>query len=116
MTILIGMAIAEPTLSKEQIIKLRDVILKAENEKYRNVFDVVPAYDEKKQSWWFSAGGYGIDQPAYHLEIREKDGYYRLGWVSPRGSSAGYDRFRMSPNIKRQVETLLDEFKQPKKK
>ena len=116
MTILIGMAIAEPTLSKEQIIKLRDVILKAENEKYRNVFDVVPAYDEKKQSWLFSAGGYGIDQPAYHLEIREKDGYYRLGWVSPRGSSAGYDRFRMSPNIKRQVETLLDEFKQPKKK
>jgi len=99
-----------------QVMKLRDVILKAENEKYRNVFGGQPSYDEKKRSWTFLAA-FEIDGPAYHLEIREEDGYYRLGWISPRGSSgAASDRFHLSPNIKREVGKLLEEFKQAKKK
>ena len=113
---LLGIAIAEPNLSMHQVMKLRDVILKEENEKYRNVFGGEPAYDEKMGSWTF-VGISVVDAPFYHLEIREKDGYYRLGWVSKRGSSgATSERFRMSPNIKRKVEQLLEEFKQAKKK
>jgi len=40
---LLGIAIAEPNLSMHQVMKLRDVILKEENEKYRNVFGGEPA-------------------------------------------------------------------------
>ena len=113
--VLVGIAVAEPILSTDQVKKLRDVILNAESERYRHVFGCEPSFDEKGRSWFF-LGGFEIDGPAYHFEIREKDGYYRLGWVSPRGSSgAASDRFRMSPNIKRKVEKLLEEFKQAKK-
>ena len=113
--VLIGIAIAEPTLSKEQVMKLRDVILNAENAKYRGVFGE-PSYSEKDRSWRFF-GVSEIDAPVFNLQIRETDGYYRLGWASLRGSSgATSERFRMSPNIKRKVEQLLEEFKQAKKR
>jgi hypothetical protein len=114
-TALLGIAIAEPHLSAPQIMKLRDVILKAENERYRKVFDGEPVYDEKKRSWTFRSA-FTIGTIIYRLEIREEDGYYRLGWVSPKGSSgAASDRFRMSPNVKIQVGKLLEEFRQLKK-
>ena len=113
--VLLGTAIAEPILSKEQVTKLRDVILKVESERYRNSFGGEPSFNEKERSWVY-LGGVEIDGPTYHFEIREKDGYYRLGWISPRGSSgAASERFRMSPTIKRQIGKLLAEFKQEKK-
>jgi hypothetical protein len=117
MTAMLGLAIAEPTLTKDQVLKLGEVILNTrENKDYRDVFvSSQPAYDEKKQLWVFS-GGFPThpDGAAYVFELREKDGYYRLGWTTMSKSSSGYDRFRIAPSVKRQIGQLLNDFKQPK--
>jgi hypothetical protein len=119
MITMIGIAIAEPILTKDQVLKLGEVVLNArENKEYKDVFvSSQPAYDKKKQLWVFSGGSpVTPDGQFYVFELREKDGYYRLGWLTPWKSSPGYDRFRLAPAVKRQVIQLLEDFKQPKKK
>lgn len=117
MIAMLGIAIAEPILTNDQVLKLGEVVLNArENKDYKDAFaSPKPAYDEKKKLWVIS-GGFPVtpDGPAYVFELREKDGYYRLGWITPWKSSSGYDRFRMAPSVKRRVGQLLDDFKQPK--
>jgi hypothetical protein len=118
MIAMLGIAIAEPILTNDQVAKLREVVLNArENKDYKDAFaSSKPAYDKKKQLWVFS---YDFpvtpDGQLYVFELREKDGYYRLGWITPWKSSSGYDRFRMASSVKRRVGQLLDDFKQTKK-
>ena len=119
MIAMLGIAIAEPILTNDQVLKLGEVVLNArENKDYKDAFATSkPAYDKKKQLWIFS-GGFPVtpDGQSYVFEVREKDGYYRLGWITPWKSSSGYDRFRMASSVRRQVGQLLDVLKKPKKK
>ena len=114
---MLGIAIAEPILTKDQVLKLGEVILNArENKDYRgNFVSLQPSYDKKKHMWVFYGNSIVTpDGPAYIFELRE-DGYYNLGWITPWKSSSGFGRFRIAPSVKKQVGKLLDEFKQPKK-
>jgi len=119
MTAMLGIAIAEPILTNDQVLKLGDVILNAkENKDYKNAFvNSKPAYNKKEQLWVFP-GNFPVtpDGAACIFELREKDGYYHLEWIKPWKSLSGNGRFRIAPSIKKQIGQLLNDFKQPMKK
>lgn len=112
--ILQGVALADPILTKEQVKQLAVVILNAEPEKYQNIYaHDDPTYDSKKHLWVFLNGWPRTSgSRSYIFEIREEDGYYRLGDSSSSGSS----RFRISPNAKKKVSELLATFTSKQKK
>jgi hypothetical protein len=103
-----GVAHADPILTKEQVKQLAVVILNAEPEKYRNIYaHDEPSYDSKKHLWVFLNGWPRTSGDRnYIFEIREEDGYYRLGYSLSSGSS----RFRISPNAKKKVSELMATF------
>ena len=108
-----GTALAEPVLTKAQVSKLGHAILSVrQHEKYEAVFDCdKPSYDFQRKLWIFPGGfpvtlGGSIDV----FELREQDGYYRLGTLSLQTFSPSPPRFRIAPSARRQVRELLKVF------
>jgi hypothetical protein len=113
MMMLNGLALADPHFTKDQVKQLAAVILNAEPEKYRNIYGQdEPSYDSKKHLWVFLNGWPRTSGDRnYIFEIREEDGYYRLG----ESSSSASNRFRISPNAKKRVSDLVATFKTKQK-
>ncbi|MFP6864791.1 MAG: hypothetical protein VCA35_02530, partial [Roseibacillus sp.] len=68
-------------------------------------------YDFQRKLWIFPGGfpvtlGGSIDV----FELREQDGYYRLGTLSLQTFSPSPARFRIAPSARRQVRELLKVF------
>jgi len=104
---------AEPILTKKQVGELGRVILSAkQNEKYREIFDCdKPSYDPKKHVWVFP-GGFPVTPggPVHVFELREKDGYYRLGSFTTHSFSPSPPKFRIAPAVRKKIRELLKSY------
>ena len=118
LAILIGVASGEPILTKVQVSELGRAILSAkQHKKYREIFDCdKPSYNPDEKLWRFS-GGFPVTlgAPFHIFELREKDGYYRLGSISTHSFSPSPPKFRMSPSVRRKVSKMLKTYAEQRK-
>ena len=108
-SLFLGVASAEPMLTDENATQLGRIILGApENKKYKDIYwNANPTYEPNKGLWIYPVGlGASVDL-GYTFEIRDADGYYRLGWLTPWSSSKGYSHFQIQPSIRSEVRKLL---------
>jgi hypothetical protein len=115
--LLAGNAIAEPSFTREQASKLARVILDApQHKKYREIFDPEKlTYDPKIKLWVFNRH-FPLTGGVLHVfDLREEDGFYRLGTISTHTSSKSASKFGIAPNLKRPIRNLLKEFETKRK-
>ena len=110
-----GFANAESLLTKEQAAKLAKVILSAEeNVEYREIFRIENiSYDSENDVWRFPAMGAHL---MYVFEIRDKDGQYKIGTISDSSFGPAPPKFRIAPNLRREIRNLFEEFSKDRKK
>ena len=117
--LLLGTANAESKYTKDQVIALGRVVLAADvNKEYKPYFwDSQPLYDDKAQIWRFTPTIFPVtpDGTVYFFEIRESDGFYRLGWIAGIGSkaSSGSDKFRIQSSVRGKLTDLLKAYEKP---
>ncbi len=115
--LLAGSAIAEPSLTKEQASKLARLILDApQYEEYKGIFDPEKLiYDPKIKLWVFNRN-FPFSSGVLHVfDLREEDGFYRLGTISTHTFSKSGPKFRISPGLRRPIRDLLKEFEMKEK-
>ena len=104
---------AEPRLTKEQVKEI-GVLVSSEKAfaPYSGGFLIdQPAFDQKSKIWRFPASGKLSlpfpEAPLFFLEIRDADGYFRVGSLSGRGySPKSSEKFRMAPSLRGKVSQI----------
>jgi|GEM_PF-5462472 len=105
----------EHQLSKEQVTKIAHLVIA--QAKYRGFVDVYDQtlrenakYDAKEKIWVIpnvSAPGVSGNPPFF--EIRDADGFYRIGWGPRRDKTS----FTMSTQIKKQIQNIIADGRKP---
>ena len=109
--IMVGTVLAaEASLTKEAVSLIGTIILRDKsNSHYDEGFKLeTPEFDKEEGIWRFQATGkffpVTLGAPLYFFEIRDKDGYYRIGSISGRGfSPKSAERFRMPPALRKKI-------------
>ena len=104
----------KPRMSSKRVAQLGAIILKEKNYQiYRGGFTLTTAqFDTKEKIWTFQPTEKLFPaypgSPLYFFEIRDSDGYFRIGSISGNGySPKSAEHFRMPPAIRRKLRELL---------
>ena len=104
----------EPHFTREQVTKIGRLILAQENSGFFiDAFKLdSPKFDQKTRLWSFPQTKTPSSAPdagsANFLEIRDADGFYRLGKISYTGVwPINSYKFRMSPALRAKMRVIL---------
>ena len=116
LTLVCGVVSADPVHTKEQVAKLAGIILDAkENEKYKGTFRLENlSFDPKERIWRFEASSGGLGYVDI-FEIRDADGFYRLGRINNTSFGSAPPEFRIAPSLRKKIRELLRSFSEEKK-
>jgi len=105
----------EPRLTAAEVREVGSIIFNADNhKKYEDGFLLKePTFDPKKKIWRFQSTGKPAPvfpgSPLYFFEIRDEDGYYRIGSISGRGfNPKSAENFRMSPALRAKIAAVSE--------
>ena len=102
-------------LRQEQVTKIANLaIAQAKYRDFVTVYDQTQRenskYDDKGKVWVIPyVNGVGASSNPPFFEIRDADGFYRIGWGPRRDKTS----FAMSPQIKKQVQEIIEDGKKP---
>ena len=103
----------EPSLKREQVTKIAEIILKSESyKKLRESYVPKKAtYDEKTGDWSIQVSDSAMavfpGSPISFFYIRDRDRKYRIGSVSGSGySPTSSKNYRMSPLLRKKITTV----------
>ena len=102
---------AETKLTEAQVTEVAKLILNSKRyAKYKGLFDPLKSeYDSERKVWTFNGKFPVTPGGEVHIfEIRDKDGFYRIGTITTRSLSGGIPEFHISPSLKGEISDLLD--------
>lgn len=97
-------------LDEAQVINMAKIIVKRSKSDLGFGFNLdKPRYSEKDGIWSFSPNLPPTTVGGYFLDIRDRDQYFRVGWIGSTGERPkGSYEFRLPPDIKRKFKKILD--------